>query len=57
MQKKLKKNRDSGFFGELILSEPQGFVQKMHVDSDYKWTGGNPTEIFDLQGELGKGWE
>ena len=40
----------------LILSEPQGFQQKVHVDIDYKWSGENPNQQFELQEELGKGY-
>ncbi len=28
----------------------------MHVDVDYKWSGGNPAELFELREQLGKGY-
>lgn len=34
-----------------MLSELQGFQQKMHVDMDYKWSGENPNQLFEIQRE------
>jgi hypothetical protein len=53
IKKEKKKKKKGG--KDLILSEPQGFVQKTHVDADYKWSGRDPSELFHLGEELGKG--
>jgi hypothetical protein len=34
---------------------PFNVVHKQHVDFDYKWTGGNPLELFEFQEKIGEG--
>jgi hypothetical protein len=37
------------------ISSPVEFEQKVHVDKDFNWSGGNPNDVFDLTKKLGEG--
>lgn len=37
------------------ISTPFNVQHKVHVDFDYKWSGQNPDEVFELSQKLGEG--
>eukprot|EP01104_Vermistella_antarctica_P011315 TRINITY_DN314_c7_g1_i1.p1 TRINITY_DN314_c7_g1~~TRINITY_DN314_c7_g1_i1.p1 ORF type:complete len:817 (+),score=277.80 TRINITY_DN314_c7_g1_i1:241-2451(+) len=37
------------------ISAPSNFVQKVHVDDDYNWSGEDPSKTFEVTDKLGEG--
>lgn len=38
------------------ISAPFNFQHRVHVDFDYKWTGQDPDDVFELTKKLGEGY-
>jgi len=57
-KEKKKKKRDSieeSGGGDEGISLPYNFEKKVHVDTDFQWSGQSPDKVFSLAEKLGEG--